>query len=401
MNEEREGHKPARRLGVLLAGLAVVGFLAYSGVNIQRARTRSAPLAEVREVRPVSVSRARTMTLTRRLELTGEVRPWQEVHVFAKVPGQIIRRLTVRKGERVKAGQVLARLDEQAIDARLQEARAALAAAEAGIARAEANRALLEKDRLRFEALLRENAVPRQQVDHLRSRQQEADAARNASRAQAEQARAVIRQLSLTREDHRVRAPLDGVVTARCCDPGNLSSTERPLVQLADDSRVKILAFVTEADLPSIRPGIPAEVRIDAYPERRFSGAVSLVNAALSPATRSADIEIHLDNPEGLLRPGMYARVTLVTGATEAVAVDRDAVLRMPGTGSDYVFTVEDHRAVLVNVVTGLRQGRFVALRQGVAPGTAVVVEGQGALHHGDRVRIRPTESRREEGQGG
>ena len=393
------GKTRSRPFGVVLAALAVVGFLGYAGFNAYRARTRPMATVEASDVRPVTVSAARTMQLTRRLELTGEVRPWQEVHVFAKVPGQIIRQLTVQKGDAVASGQTLARLDEAAIGAKLQEASSALAAAEAGIAQVTANLDVLEKDCLRFEALYQENAVARRQLDHIVAQKAAAEAARRVARAHAEQARAVIQQLELTLADHRITAPMVGVVTARFFDPGNLSSTERPLLQLADMSRVKIIAFVTEQVLPTIHKGIVAQVRIDAYPQRRFEGVVSVVNTALSPATRSADIEIHLDNPEGLLQPGMYARLTLVMEQVEAVVVDRDAVMRMPGTGSDFVFTVENDRAVQINVVAGLSQGRFVQLRQGVTPGMMVVVEGQGALRHGERVKINQRDTGGREGQ--
>ena len=399
MSATDSGEKRPRRMGVVLAVLAVLGFLGYAGFNVQRARTRTVTTAEVGGVHPVTVSAARTGTLTRRLELTGEVRPWREVNVFAKVPGQVIRQVLVQKGDPVKAGQILALLDERTIAARLQEARSALSAAEAGIEQVSANRDVLEKDRLRFEALFEERAVARRQLDHILAQKQAAEAARRVARAQADQARAVIRQLELTLADHRITAPMDALVTARFFDPGNLSSTERPLLLLADTSRAKIVAFVTEQDLPAIHPGLPAAVRIDAHPGRTFEGVVSLVNPALSPASRSADIEIHIDNPDGLLQTGMYARVTLVMGRVAAVVVDRDAVLRMPGTGSDYLFTVEDDRAVQVNVVAGMRQERFVEILRGVVPGARVVVQGQGALRHGDRVRIGATEAGGQEGR--
>ena len=139
-------------------------------------------------------------------------------------------------------------------------------------------------------------------------------------------------------------------------------------------------------------------MRLDAHPQQTFDGTVSVINTAVSPATRTADIEIHFDNRDGLLQPGMYARLTLLMGQIKAVVIDGDAVVRMPGTGSEYVFTVENGRAVQVNVVTGLREDRFVEVRQGVNPGAVVVVEGQGELRQGDRVSISPSEGAEENG---
>ena len=380
------GTRP-RRTGITIAILAVVGFLAFAGFNLYRSRNPAEDRSGIEKIRPVRVSPARRMEMTRRLDLTGEVRPWREVLVFPKIPGQRIESVDVETGDAVSAGQTLVRLDEAAVRARLKEARSALAAAQANIERIDANLAVLEKDRERFEALYRQKAVARRQLDHIVAETEAAGAARTAARAQAGQTRAVIEQLSLSLADHRIQAPMDAVVTGRFFDPGNLSSTDHPLLKLADISRVKVTAFVTEAHLPEIHPGLPATVRIDAHPTLRFDGMVSLVNAALSPATRSADIEVHLDNPDGLLQPGMYARVALELGQQEVVAVERDALLRLPGTGSDYVFIVTDQRAVQVNVDTWMHQDRFVAVR-GLEAGTPVVVEGQGSLRHGDRVRI-------------
>jgi RND family efflux transporter MFP subunit len=367
--------------------LAAVGFLAFAGFNLYRSQTRALERTDVQRVHPVRVSPARQMEMTRRLELTGEVRPWQEVMVFAKVPGQRIEAVNVQVGDIVANGEILVRLDDAAVQSRLKEARSALAAAEANTARISASLGALEKDRERFEALYQEKAVARRQLDHLRAETAAAASARRGALAQAEQARAVIEQLSLTLADHGIKAPMGAVVTGRFSDPGNLSSTDHALLRLADVSRIKVIAFVTEADLPAIHPGLAATVRVDAHPQRPFAGSVALVNTALSPATRSADIEVHLDNPEGLLQPGMYARVTLELGREAVVAVDRDVLLRLPGTGSDYLFTVKDDRAVQVNVETWRRQDRFVALR-GIEAGTPVVVEGQGSLRHGDRVRV-------------
>jgi membrane fusion protein (multidrug efflux system) len=398
MNDADNSRSRPKRLGLVVAALAVIGFLGYTGFNLFRVGKQKVATQQAPAVHPVRVATAQIMALNDRLELTGEVRPWQEVLVFSKVPGQVIRQLTVQKGDRVKVGQVLARLDEDTIRARLEEGRAALAAAKAGIAQVEANLSVLEKDRQRFEALYREKAVARRQLDQIAAQQEAAAAGLAVARAQAARAEAVLRQLELTREDHCITAPMDGVVTARYFDPGNLSSTDRPLLQLADTSRAKVITFVSEEDLPRIHTSIAAQVRLDAHPQKTFDGTVSVINTAVSPATRTADIEIHLDNPKGLLQPGMYARLTLLMGQIKAVVIDGDAVVRMPGTGSEYVFTVEKGCAVQVNVVTGLREDRFVQVRQGVNSGTMVVVEGQGELRQGDRVSIMPSEGSAENG---
>jgi RND family efflux transporter MFP subunit len=383
----QEGKKG--RGGMVLAVVAVLALIAYAGYNVYRLRTAPAEKREDRSARPVAVTEVKRMALERWLDLTGEVRPWQEVHVYARVPGQKIEVLAVDRGQRLKKGDLIALLDRSLVDARMAEARAALAAGQAGVRQVEAELEVLEKDRRRFEALYAQKAVARQQLDHLSAKAQAASEARDLALAQTARAEATIRQLSIAVADHRIEAPIAGTVTARLFDPGNLSATDRPLIQLANETRVKIHTFVSEADHPALKIGMPAEVRIDADPERVFHGIISLINPVFDPATRNSDVEIHLDNPEGRLASGMFARVRLLRERFEATVVDRDALVRMAGTGSDYVFAVQNGRAAQINVRAGRGDERFVQIQGDLAVGQPVVIEGQGALRDGDRVVIR------------
>jgi membrane fusion protein (multidrug efflux system) len=322
------------------------------------------------------------------------VRPWQQVNVYAKVPGQRIDVLAVDRGQHLKKGDLIALLDRSLVDARMAEAKAALAAGRAGVRQVEAELEVLLKDRHRLEALYAQKAVARQQLDHLSAKTRGAIEARDLASANVARAEATLRQLSIAVADHRIEAPIDGVVTARFFDPGNLSDTVRPLIHLADESRVKIHTFVSETDQPALQIGLPAEVCIDADPGRVFEGTISLINPAFDPATRNSDVEIHLDNSEGRFATGMFARVRLLRERIEATVVDRDALVRMPGTGSDFVFAVRDGRAVQINVRTGHGDERFVQVEGDLAAGQPVVIEGQGALRDGDRVVIRAAEDR-------
>jgi len=377
------------RGGMVLALVAILGLMAYAGSNIYRSRTAPAEKREERAARPVAVTEVRRVALERWLDLTGEVRPWQEVHVYARVPGQKIEVLVADRGQRLKKGDLVALLDRSLIDARMAEARAALAAGQAGVRQVEANLEVLIKDRQRIEALYAQKAVARQQLDHLSAQAQAAAEGRDLALAQVARAEATLRQLSIAVSDHRIEAPIDGTVTARLFDPGNLSDTGRPLIQLADETRVKIHTFVSEADHSALKIGMPAEVRIDADPEQVFHGTISLMVPVFDPATRNSDVEIHLDNPEGRLATGMFARVRLLRERFEATVVDRDALVRMPGTGSDYVFAVQDGRVAQINLRTGRGDERFVEIQADLAVGQPVVIEGQGALRDGDRVVIR------------
>lgn len=379
---------PKGRTGLVVGLLAMFAFGGYAAYNFHQARRVDSEAVAERPARPVATAAVKRETMERWLTLTGEVRPWREVHVFAKIAGQTIETLPVEKGQQLAAGQLVATLDRTTVDARLAEGQAALAAAEAAREQAEANLGLLVKDRLRLQRLVAENAVARQRLDHMAARTEAAAAALRLAEARVAQAEAALKQLRIVSNDHRVTAPIAGTVIARLFDAGNLSSTDRPLIRMADERRVKVVTFVSEADRPALRPGTPAEVRVDAHPERVFHSTVARINAAFDPATRNTEVEIELENADGLLSTGMYARVRLLRDRIDVLAVDREALTRMPGTGSDTVFAVDDGRAVQVNVETGVRDEQRVEVTRGLTAGMAVVVRGQGGLRDGDRVTV-------------
>ncbi|MBI9085839.1 MAG: efflux RND transporter periplasmic adaptor subunit [Desulfobacterales bacterium] len=389
------------KLGLVLAAVAIAAFVAFTGVNVYKARTLKMTSEEGEKRVPVTATRARRQSFERILDLTGEIRPWNDLVVLPKIPGQVIEAILPHKGDRLKKGDLVAVLDDRAVRARIAEAEAGLEAARAGFHQAEAGLKVLEKDRMRLEALYGEKAVARQRLDHLVGQVEAAEDARRLAQARIGQAEAVVRQLRIALDDHRVVAPEDGTVIARYLDPGAISTPATPILRLADETRMKIVTFVTEKDFPFVALGMAAEIRVDAYPDRVFADRVAIVNPAFSPATRSNDIEIHMDNAEGYLRTGMFARVRLYLGKKQVTAVDREALIRMPGTGSDFLFEVVDGRAVLRNVQKGGSFDRFVEILDGIVPGAEVVVSGHGTLRDGDALLVAPSAEEAAKSPGG
>ena len=355
------------------AALAIL-FAAVTAVNLVRARFagQGAPAAEAPV--PVETVRARTQSLEEVGEWTGDVRPGEEVDVYAKVPGKVVRAVYADEGDEVHKGDLLAELETGEIRARLAEA-------EAGVAAAQAGRELAEKEWARVSRLFEEGAVSRQERDRMEARLRDA-----AARLQA--ARAVLRRLRVLRADHRVTATMDGYVSARWIDPGGTAPPGRPLFRISSDRRVKILFHANEEEFPRVREGTAVRIRVDAHPDRVFSGRVAVVHPTLDPATRTAQVEVRLENPDRLLRGGMFARVSLVLGRHTGVVVPRDSLQTDPGTGRYYLYVVRDGRAVLRNVRLGIAREDRVEILDGVAAGEEVVVRGQNRLAHGRRVTV-------------
>jgi RND family efflux transporter MFP subunit len=139
-----------------------------------------------------------------------------------------------------------------------------------------------------------------------------------------------------------------------------------------------------------------AEFRVDAFPGKVFKGIVSVINPTLDPATRTGRIEIHIPNKDLTLHSGMFAHVRLALGEREALVISKDALNRLPGTGSYYVYVVEGGKALMKNIKIGVSQEDHVEVLEGLKVGEQVVVKGQNRLKDGTSVMVKRQVAREE-----
>ncbi len=383
-----DGQKSARgraRIWVL-AALAVLGLIIV--FNLVSYLAGGEKQAAAPEPVPVHTAPAVVDQVEVVLEQAADVKPWRQVLVISKIKGQHIKEILVERGDRVSEGQVLARLDQTTYLAKREEVRARLREAEAAKAAAEARLGVLAKDQERFAVLFQKKAAPRQKLDHIRAEYRAARAQARLAAARIAATRALLRSINIALNDHVIRAPISGFVSARFVDAGALSSDKKPMFQITDESKVKVITSVAEPDYPLARPGQPAEIRVDAYPGRVFRGKVSVVSPLLDPRTRSAELEVVLDNPDRRLRAGMYAQVKVLLGSRRALLVPRQAVSRAEGTGAWFVFTIEGGKARQVNVEVGPTFGSRREIKKGLKPGQEVVTGGGSLLHDGAPVKL-------------
>lgn len=197
--------------GITIALLAILAFGGFAGYNYIKHRGQSSEKTTKTEVAPVEVFTSVKKKLDWFLEQTGDIRPMREVTVHAKVPGRIIWKLCVERGDFVTKGQIVASLEDTAIKAQVREAAAGLESARAGLKQAEANLAVLQKDRERLTVLVREKVVSIQKLDHIEAQYRAALAARELSTAQIERAEAGVSLLKIVLDDHTVRAPISEI----------------------------------------------------------------------------------------------------------------------------------------------------------------------------------------------
>ncbi len=337
---------------------------------------------------PVSVAKVEKKALPIKIQLVGDLKASQEVNVYPKIAGRIIQRIHVERGDWVKEGQLIIGLEKEPILAQIRQTEAQYQASLSKIKEIEANLRLLKADRERFERLYREGAVSKQRYDQIETQTVAVEEGLSAAKAQAESLRASLELLNVYLRDHEIRAPMTGYISNRYVDEGTLSDTKVPILRISQDKTLKVVALVTEKDFPYLKRGVEAELYVDAYPDRAFRGKVEVINPTIDPLTRSGTVEIKVENQDLLLRSGMFARVVLHLGQKEAISIPKEALNRMAGTGTYFVFVAEGQRAQLRNVEVGLMEEGFAEIQAGLKEGELVVVKGQSRLKDGTSIKV-------------
>lgn len=183
-------------------------------------------------------------------------------------------------------------------------------------------------------------------------------------------------------------SPINGVVTARNYDPGDMTGQLPVLTVGQITPQVKVMINVTENDLSKVKAGMPVSVTFDAYPDDAFSGRISRVYPTVDPATRTFQCEILVSNPSAKILPGMFARVSIDLGTQANVVVPDRAIVKQTGSGNKYVYVYRDGHVTFQKVELGQRMGDRYELTSGINDGDSVVISGQSRLADGVAVEV-------------
>jgi RND family efflux transporter MFP subunit len=289
-------------------------------------------------------------------EVVGTVRAKVRATVEAKVSGRIAR-MPVRLGQRVKAGQLLARIHAGEISAKLAQAQAVLAQTKGDLAR--------------YSALVAQQAATRQEFEAVQTRHRVA-------LANVQEARTMLGYAT-------VKAPFSGVITRKAADVGDLAAPGKPLLELEDPSSLRLEVDVPAGLIGTIEEADKLPVRLD-NAEKMIDGVVTEIAPSADPNSRTSVVKIDLQ-ASTKMRIGQFGRARIPTAATKLLRVPAAAVL-VRGQ-MELVFVAEKGRAQLRLVKTGKRLGRQVELVSGVEEGEQVVVEGALKLRDGQRVEVK------------
>ncbi len=353
--------------GVGVAIVAVIVLLVLHRVlerrRLERAETAERQRAAAGGTR-VLVARVEKTERGRRVTLPGDVRPFRQATLYAKVSGYV-KSMEVDKGDKVRQGQLLATLESPETDEQVLAAKASL----------RTRRQVAD----RYRHLVGPGVVSRQDFD-------QASGDLKVASAQFGQALALERYKS-------IRAPFDGIVTARYVDPGALlpaatgaTASAQALVEVTDMKRVRIYVYLGQPDASFVSERTPVEITSDAHPGNSQRGQVTRIARALDPRTRTMLTEIDLDNQQDWFYPGLFVRVTLELDAPPSLVIPSDAVFLR--NGKPEVAVIAGGQAKFTSIVTGYDNGHQVIVESGLGEGQLV------GMHVGDEIsdgaRVQP-----------
>lgn len=439
---------------VVLFVLAIALILVASGCARSKSQESG---SNNKRATPVELYGVREGVIQSSLTITGTIRCLREVQIFSRISGKVTD-IFVKEGDRVSKGDILITLDDRDVAAQVMQARAAVQMARARLAQAKtgsglqstqsnsqiemasqgirlASEALKQAEvslsyaRTEYErlaSLFQQGAVSRQQMDQVTLQYDIAKSRREAAASQLRQAQesyalakantaqnllrkedvevaeaalaqaaANLQYSEVQRENTRICSPIDGTVTYKNVQPGELigahsimAAEGKQLLTITDNSEVYLEGEVGEEDIQWVTLGKPAVVRTDVFKGREFRGRVSTVVSAANPKSRTFRVKITVENGDYSLKSGIFARAGLVAARKKGIVLPRELVLKKDGR--DYVVMMDDKGEAFFRFVkTGLKDEKSVFIEQGLKVGERIVSKGQENISEGDRLVTR------------
>ena len=357
-----------------LAAAAVAAMFINHENSVASAQPTSAPLIEFAAS---DLVQPQTRELRLSISITGTLAPRNWTTVKAKVAGDL-HTILVREGESVKPGQVLARIDTQDAQARLDEKVADLEGGRAQLA-------LAQKNRANNLALLQQKFISQNAFDSVQSNYQVSEAKLKALEAQVALAKKAL-------ADTVISAPQAGIVSQRHAQPGEKLPVDGKILTLVDLAEMEVEAAVPAGDIPSIRVGQEVSFRVEGFGERAFRGRIDRINPATQSGSRSILVYAVLPNQDGALKGGMFAKGSVTLSRIDSAQVLPLTAVREEN-GKAYVMRIANDRLEPRTVKLGLRNEDegVVQVVDGLDAQSRVVRTNPGTFKPGVLVKIAPS----------
>ena len=333
----------------------------------------------------VELGAVKRADMSEQMTVVGNLIGAATVESVPKVAGRL-EAVSVRLGDRVSRGQQLAKIEDQELREQIRQAQASFEVSAATIRQREADLNLAKSNLDRSRNLYDRQLIPKQTYDDADARYQAAAAQLDLAKAQHAQAQARLDELKINLSNTVIASPVNGFVGKRTLDPGAWVTPNSAFLSVVDIGVVRIVANVVEKDLRRIAAGQQADVEVDAFPGEKFAGRVARVAPVLDPATRTAQMEVEIQNPQFRLKPGMYARVNFtVERRPNTLVMPANALVDVQGKRG--VFRPSDGDIAKFHPIeVGLMDEHQVEIASGLSEGDRIVTTGAAALRDGDKI---------------
>jgi RND family efflux transporter MFP subunit len=326
----------------------------------ETAGTQSVTTTSENAIIPVKVMTLGKAKISRTIDYTATILPFEEVNMAPSMPGRIDK-IYVEVGDKVSKGDELFLMDRT----QLYQQKVQLAN--------------LAKDLSRLDTLLRTGSAKQQQYDQMKT-----------------QYEVTKTNVDFMEANTLLRAPFFGIVTGKYFEDGEMysgtpttTSGRSAVVTVMQVNPLKVNVSISEQYYPLIKKGMKAEITADVYKGEIFTGKVYRIAPTINTATRSFVVELELPNRNDLLKPGMFVRVSMDLGEVETFVVPASTVMVQEGTNIRYVFIEKNNIAERIEVTLGKRfDDQLEIISENIKEGVSLVTEGQARLIDGDKIEI-------------
>jgi membrane fusion protein, multidrug efflux system len=382
-----------RRFG-LVAAVAAVAIAVFGILDRRGHEAEVKKWTQEQAIPTVAVIAPQPGAAVQRLVLPGTVQAWYEAPIYARVNGYL-KAWHFDYGAHVKKGDVLGEIETPDLDAQLSAAQAKLNSAKAVVSVREAERQLAQSTYQRWRDSPK-GVVSVQEQENKQADYNSAIARFNSANADADADQGEVDRLQALEGFKKITAPFDGVVTARETDIGALINAGSgtgggngpELFRVADLQKVRVYVQVPQQMSAGIRSGLTAELRLPQYPDRTFNAAVATTSSAINLNARTLLVELHADNPDGMLQPGAYAQANFELPSNPNVVRIPTSALVFRERGMEVAIIGPGDKIELKPITLGRNLGTEVEVLKGLALTDRLVNSPPDSLATGDVVRI-------------
>lgn len=377
---------------LIVSGAAVLLFGAIGIKYMAKQQAAKGGKDASAEAVPVDVAKPQIMDLRHFVDVYGTLDPKTSTEVRSEIPGRV-KEVRVKEWDSVNPGDLLLEIDQTDYKVEMNRNEAGLQMAKAQFLEAKAGLNRAKREWERTVKLKESGLVTGQEVDERQSELESAEARASLAEAQIGQAQALLNESKRNLAKTKVLSPITGVISERKVDKGDWFDKGNPLFVVVDNRILDFTANVPATDFPLVKEGQSLIFTVDGLPGLTFTGNVKRLNPLVSSSDRSGRIQAEVENQEGKLKGGVFARGKVITEERKnALTVPRTALLSLNiDKKTAIVFKVKNRdTAVLTKVTTGLGEEEYIEITSGITENDEIVIRGGYNLKDGSKVMFNP-----------